>query len=61
MLKMINSMAMTIPTDETVHMQIKRGRETVLKTFFTIVLSCGIFPPIHRSAFNHVKLSAWVS
>lgn len=60
-LKMINATAIMIPNEDIVPMQINKGNETVLRTVFTMVLSCGTLPPIHLSMFLHVKLSLCVS
>lgn len=48
-LKTINQPAATMPRLEMDHIQMNRGTEIVLKTFLTIVLSWGTFPPEKRT------------
>lgn len=47
----VNKISITankIDTPATMLMNMNRESETVLKTFFSIVLSCGTFPPTNR-------------
>jgi hypothetical protein len=52
MLNTMSAIAAIIPIHEMVHIQMKRGRETVRKTWRTMVRSCGTFPPIKSSSTN---------